>query len=135
MESIELSDIIPCTPARLYQAWLDSAEHSAFTGGKAKIDPRVNGKFTTWDKYISGETLELEPPRRIVQAWRTVDFPTGSADSMLEILLEPAGAKTRLTLKHKNLPEGQGQNYRQGWIDNYFEPMKAYFASLPGQHS
>ena len=133
MEHIELSEVIPCSPARLYRAWLDSGEHSAFTGSEAKVDPRVGGRFSAWAQYITGETLELEPSRRIVQAWRTVDFPPGSPDSRLEILLEAAGAATRVTLKHSNLPDGQGEEYRQGWIDNYFDPMKTYFSSPKGQ--
>jgi hypothetical protein len=32
-----------------------------------------------------------------------------------------------LTLIHTNIPEAQTQ-YKQGWIDNYFTPMKNYFA-------
>lgn len=61
-DSFEISIILPAEPARIYRAWLDSAEHSAFTGSPAEIDPQVGGKFNAWDRYIQGTNLELEPP-------------------------------------------------------------------------
>lgn len=126
-ESIEVFTILPATPTQIYRAWLDSAEHSAFTGGEARIDPQEGGYFTAWDGYIMGTTLQLEPYRRILQAWRTTEFPDGSSDSRLEILLDETTGGTRLTLIHTGLPEGQGEGYRQGWEDYYFEPMQSYF--------
>jgi activator of HSP90 ATPase len=35
---------------------------------------------------------------------------------------------TKITLTHTNLPEGQGESYKQGWDDFYFTPMRAYFS-------
>ncbi len=128
-ESFEVSATLPAPPRRVYEAWLSSDEHTAFTGGEAEVDPRVGGKFTAWDGYIEGVTVELEPHRRIVQTWRTSDFPDGSADSTLEVLLEETEDGTRLTLVHANLPDGQGDDYRQGWVDSYFDPMLEYFSA------
>jgi hypothetical protein len=28
---------------------------------------------------------------------------------------------------HSNMPEGQGENYKQGWKDFYFKPMKKFY--------
>ncbi len=75
MESVVLEEWFAVPPKRLYRAWLDSEEHGAFTGGEAEIDPVPGGAFSAWDGYISGTTLVLDPPRRIEQAWRTIDFP------------------------------------------------------------
>ena len=126
--SFEISILLPASPERLFDAWLDSKEHSAFTGGKAKIQPKEGGKFTAWDGYILGKTIKLEPYRRIVQTWRTTEFPDGRPDSRLEILFEEVAEGTKLTLKHSRLPQGQAEMYHQGWFDNYFEPMKKYFS-------
>ncbi len=127
-ESIECSIVLPVSVEQLYRAWLDSAAHSSFTGSPADIDPRVGGRFTAWDGYIEGVTLEMEPYRRILQAWRTSEFPEGSPDSRLEILLEDAGqSQTRLALLHSEIPDGQGLSYLQGWEDYYFQPMQEYF--------
>lgn len=130
LETIQLSTILPASPETIYRAWLDSQEHTAFTGGEAVIDPHVGGKFTAWDGYIQGTTLELEPYRRIVQSWRTAEFPDGSPDSRLEVLLEAVHGGTQLTLIHSGIPEGQGKDYGPGWEENYFEPMNRYFSAL-----
>ena len=127
LKSLQLTVVLPAAPAEIYAAWMDSKAHSDFTGDAARVDPRVGGRFTAWDGYITGETLELEPGRRIVQAWRTSEFPVNSPDSILEVLLEKSGEGTLLTLNQTNIPDGQGEECRQGWIDNYFEPMSAYF--------
>lgn len=127
-ESIHVSTTLPASPQAVYQAWVDSQAHAAFTGSSAQIDPQVGGKFTAWDDYIQGSTLELEPYRRIRQAWRTTEFPEGSPDSDLEILLESVPEGTLITLVHTNIPDGQGEEYRQGWFDYYFQPMQEYFA-------
>ena len=126
-ESIEVSEIFLVKPKDLYSAWLDSEKHSGFTGDKAEINPELEGNFTAGDGYITGKTIKLEPYRRIVQTWRTTEFPEESADSLLEILFEELKDGTKMVLRHSRIPEGQGQSYRQGWIDYYFSPMKQYF--------
>ncbi len=118
--------VFPATTKDIYEAWLNSRKHSAMTGGEAKVNARVGGKFTAWDGYISGTNLELAPNARIVQAWRTSEFAPEDPDSRLEIVLTPTSRGTRVTLKHSNLPP-HGTQYKQGWVDSYFTPMKAYF--------
>jgi uncharacterized protein YndB with AHSA1/START domain len=126
-ESLQLSTLLPASPDRVYRAWIDGGEHAAFTGTPAEIDPVVGGRFSAWDGYISGVTLALEPGKRILQAWRTTEFPPGSPDSSLEILLEPAQGGTSLSLQHTAIPDGQGESYAQGWEDYYFGPLRSYF--------
>jgi uncharacterized protein YndB with AHSA1/START domain len=128
-ESLELSWTLPVSPGDVYRAWLDSKAHGQFTGGPAQVAPGVGGQFTAWDGYIQGTTLELESDRRIVQSWRTREFPSGSADSRIELLLEPADEGTRITLRHTEIPEGQGETYRKGWGEFYIQPMTRYFSA------
>jgi uncharacterized protein YndB with AHSA1/START domain len=47
-----------------------------------------------------GKNLELDPGKKIVQSWRSTDFPKDAEDSLLEILLEKSGKGTKLTLTH-----------------------------------
>jgi len=122
-----LSEIIPAKLAEIYEAWLSSEGHAAMTGSPAKVDGRVGGEFSAWDGYIFGTTLELTPNRRIVQAWRTTEFPDDAPDSHLEVLLEEVSEGARITLIHQDMPEDQVDSYRQGWEDFYFKPMKEYF--------
>jgi uncharacterized protein YndB with AHSA1/START domain len=123
----EISDIIPASPEEIYTAWLDSATHTNMTGGLAEVSANVGETFEAWDGYIQGENLELAYPSRILQHWRTTEFDETEKDSRLEILLEPVGEGTKVTLRHTALPE-HGMQYQQGWIDAYFIPMKGYFS-------
>jgi len=41
-----------------------------------------------------------------------------------ELTAVPEG--TRLDFTHADVPEGTEEEFTQGWIDNYWEPMKAY---------
>jgi activator of HSP90 ATPase len=124
----EISVVFPASPEMLYTAWLSSKGHSAITGAKAEIRPITGEKFTAWDDYISGENVELENFRRIVQKWRTTDFPADSPDSRLEILFEETKGGTQITLIHTGLPEGTEDEYLKGWKDYYFKPMKKFLA-------
>lgn len=126
-ESIRISTVIPADARQIYQAWMTSRSHSDFTDDKARVDPKISGLFTAWNGYINGSTVELEPYNRIVQTWRATGFPAKSADSKLEVLLEEVEGGTKVTLLHSGIPKGQGADYKQGWIDFYFEPMKSYF--------
>ena len=112
---------------KFYEAYLSSEGHTALTGSPARVDGTVDGDFTAWDGYIQGMFLELEKNKRIVQAWRTAEFPEEAEDSIVEILLEEDHGKTKLTLKHTNIPEGQADDYKTGWEDFYFKPMREYF--------
>ena len=114
---------------KFYEAYLSSEGHTALTGSPARVDGTVDGDFTAWDGYIQGMFLELEKNKRIVQAWRTAEFPTEAEDSIVEILLEEDHGKTKLTLKHTNIPKGQMDSYKTGWEDFYFKPMREYFGN------
>jgi len=123
----KLSAVIPAKPSEIYKAWLSTKGHTAMTGSLAKVNGKVGGKFTAWDGYIFGTTLELTPDQHIVQAWRTSEFPDEAPDSHLEIDLKEVKGGTQVMLTHTKIPEGQ-DSYRQGWEDFYFKPMQAYFA-------
>jgi activator of HSP90 ATPase len=118
---------LPASPEEVFKAWLDSKQHSEMTGSEAIVEPRINGEFTAWDGYITGRTIEKEPFRRIVQEWRTTDFPSGSPDSVVEIRFESREKGTRMVLIHTKIPEGQEEEYKEGWKEFYFKPMKTYF--------
>lgn len=121
-----LTTTFPVSPEKIYTSWLDGDLHKAMTGGDAEGKAEVGTVFTAWDGYISGENLELVPNRRIVQSWRTTEFDDDAEDSLLEIDLKVTDDGCELTIKHSNIPPGQ-PDYKQGWIDFYFEPMSKYF--------
>lgn len=129
-DAFRITSMVPGLPERVYAAWLDSGAHTAFTGKTAKIDPSIGGKFVALDGYVHGRTVDLLPGRRIVQTWRTKEFPHSAHDSRLEIQFESAEGATRVTILHSMLPEGQGERYKKAWTDRYFYPMRGYFGRL-----
>ncbi|MBL8061770.1 MAG: SRPBCC domain-containing protein [Anaerolineales bacterium] len=122
-----LTAIFHASAEALYTAWLSTQGHTLMTGSPAKVDGRAGGEFTAWDGYIWGTFIELEPNKRILQTWRTGEFPEEANDSRVEILLEETGDKTTLTLIHTDMPDGQAESYKTGWEDFYFKPMREYF--------
>jgi uncharacterized protein YndB with AHSA1/START domain len=126
-DSVLVSEIIPASRERIYAAWLDSRQHTAFTGEEATIEPTVGGKHSAFGGYASGRNLELEPHRRIVQTWRSAEFPDGCPDSRVEVTLEETGGGTLVTLLHTDIPQGQADRYRESWLKFYLEPLKRFF--------
>lgn len=127
MDGFELSVQIPASPDQIFQHWVEGAGHAAMSGGGASSEPWPGGAFSAWDGYIRGHHVALEPGRRIVQRWRTAEFPGEAPDSLVEITLAEDEGGTRITLRHTEIPEGQGERYRGGWDHFYFQPMRAFF--------
>lgn len=123
----EVTCTIGKSPGLLYDAWLNSEQHSKMTGSPAKVSAEPGGAFQAWDGYLWGENLELEAGKRIVQSWRTSQFDESEEDSQIEVLFEAnEQGGTLITLRHSKLP-AHGAQYEKGWQESYFEPMKAYF--------
>ncbi|MBI1944955.1 MAG: SRPBCC domain-containing protein [Deltaproteobacteria bacterium] len=118
---------IQATPLQVYDALVDPSVASTVIGGACKGAPTVGGAFTHWNDYIHGKHLELVRGERIVQEWATTEWPKGAAPSRLEISLAGTGGGTELTMTHSSVPTDQAEEYRQGWIDYYWTPMRAHF--------
>lgn len=127
MESIKINAIIPADIENVFKFWTDSKLHTSITGSTAKINGKAGGEFTCWDEYISGHFVEIDHPKRIIQNWRTVEFPDNSPDSILTLSFKKQNEGTKITLVQTRIPDGQGDDYKQGWIDHYFDLMKKYF--------
>jgi uncharacterized protein YndB with AHSA1/START domain len=119
---------LPASPETVYDAWLDSRAHSAMTGAPAKMSKTVGADVSAWDGYITGKNIELVRGERIVQSWRTSQFTDADPDSVITVTLTPLENGARLTLDHAKVPDGQTSYEKGGWEENYFNPMKDYFA-------
>lgn len=116
------------TPRALYDAFLDSREHSAMTGGGARMSARVGGSWSAWDGFLTGKNVELYPGKRIVQTWRGTDFPRDH-HSTVSFTFARVPSGTRVTLVHAGIPDDLVAAYTQGWRDSYWTPMRAYFGA------
>lgn len=113
----------------IYDAWLDSARHSAMTASPAKASREVGGEFSAWDGYITGKNLLLIENKKIVQSWRASDFPEDAPDSVLSVQLIERQGITEIEIEHSDIPAGLGPQYHSGWMEFYAEPMRKYFTA------
>ncbi|HET7785945.1 MAG TPA: SRPBCC domain-containing protein [Myxococcales bacterium] len=128
-DAFELEMIVPAEPQRVFSAWLDAKEHAAFTGGgEAVVEPWTGGRFIAWDGYIHGILLGVDPARRLVQTWRTSEFPPEARDSRLVVEFEAARGGTRVVVRHSDVPPSQAKRYEKGWMEHYLKPLARYFA-------
>lgn len=104
--------------------------HSDFTGSKATGKARVRAKFTAWDGYISGKIVELKSGKRIVQEWRTTEFPAKYPDSRLDLKFQAKKGGTQIVMVHSRVPASQTSRYREGWVSAYWDPLKEYFRKV-----
>ena len=126
-KTIEQTEFISAEPEEVYDAFVNAKKHTAFTGSKATSQPRVGGRFTAWDGYSFGKYLKLEKGKRIVQEWKTTEWPEGYPPSIVEFSFRKKEGGTELTMVHSKVPAEQAEDYRQGWIDFYWNPLKEYF--------
>jgi activator of HSP90 ATPase len=126
-EVIKQKVVVDASPEEVYEAYVDPKKHSEFTGSPATGVARVGGRFTAWDGYISGKYIELEKGKKVVQEWKTTEWPEGYPPSVVKLTFKPKGKKTELTMVHSKAPAGQAESYAEGWMEWYWEPLKKYF--------
>jgi activator of HSP90 ATPase len=115
-------------PKEVYDALLDPKKHSAFTGSPATTSAKVGATFTAWGGYIAGKNLELVRGRKIVQEWKTTEWPDGYPVSRLEFTLTAKKGGTELKMVHSKVPAEQAADYASGWKSAYWDPLNEYFA-------
>lgn len=104
---------IRCTPDQLWAAltqpelnrryWLGAAQESSWQAG-------ADWKIVFADGRIAdtGTVLEIDPPRRLLLAWRNEFMPALKAEgySRASFTLEPVGEVVKLTVEHCMEQEG-----------------------------
>lgn len=126
-KTIRQKVFIDAPPEEVYEAYLDAKTHSEFTGSRATSVPRVGGRMTAWDGYITGRNLKLAKGRIILQEWKTTEWPKGYSSSRLSLTFKKKGKGTELTMVHSKVPAGQARSYSDGWRDYYWKPLQKYF--------
>lgn len=127
--TIEQSVYFPCAPEVLFELYMDSAKHSAATGGRAKISRRAGGAFAAFDGSLWGRNLLIVPNRLIVQAWRSTNFKPTDPDSILVLEFRKAPGGSQVELIHVNVPKQDHKGVTKGWPLYYWKPWKAYLAA------
>jgi activator of HSP90 ATPase len=112
-------------PGQVYHLLTDSQRHTKLTGQKAVIGNRVGSAFSTHGGRVSGILVDLVPGRRVVQAWRSKDFPVG-AFSMASFELSPTNdGGTELVLTHRGVPKALIPSVEADWRTTYWDKIRA----------
>jgi Uncharacterized conserved protein len=107
---------------RVFDAWVnpDHVRDWLASGGRASIDPRVDGLFyleMPFEERIYphyGRYLRVERPRLLEFTW--VSEGTHGKESVVTIELTARGKQTELSLTHEGLPdEEMAQSHHDGW--------------------
>lgn len=120
-QEIELA----ATPARIYEAYMSSEQHSAFTDGPAEINKEEGGAFSCHGGQILGRNIELVPGSRIVQAWRVAAWEPGLF-SVVRFELRAEKGGTRLVMDHSGVPEAFREHIAGGWHARYWGPLAKF---------
>jgi uncharacterized protein YndB with AHSA1/START domain len=112
-------------PGAVYDLLMVSKLHAAFTGEGARISPKVDGLVSAYGGYIEARNVLLLPGKRIVQAWRAEDWDEGWYSTATWEFDAVAGG-TRMTFIQDNIPAGALEDMRSGWVEHYWDKMKAY---------
>lgn len=118
--------VLNASPEDVYNAFMDEKQHSAMTGGVSKIENQVGGLAEMHDGQIIARNIELEPNRKIVQAWRVAGWDEG-VYTLLRIMLDADGKATRLTLDQTGCPEDMTEHLAAGWDQRYWQPLAEHF--------
>ena len=113
---------IKTTPERLWEAITDKEMRARYSFGVG-----TESEWTPGSQYssgvpgvidiASGENLEVDPPRRLVQSFRALwsDDVRAAGTSRVTWEIEPVGDSCRLAVTHDQLEEGANSELWGGW--------------------
>ena len=77
-KSIHQEVTIKASAKKVFDALTDAKQFSAFSGGApAEIDALEGGSFSCFGGHIKVRNIELMPGKRVLQAWRSVNWGEG----------------------------------------------------------
>jgi activator of HSP90 ATPase len=136
-EAIHQEPVFAASPKRVYDALTDPKQFQQvqllsgamkaldLTSKPAEISLELGGPIKLFGGYISGRQLELEPGKRIVQAWRSASWPA-HAYSIAKFDLIAEGTGTKIVFDHTGFPVGEAEHLAAGWKSNYWDAMAKY---------
>jgi uncharacterized protein YndB with AHSA1/START domain len=123
---------IDASPERVFPNLVEPELLATWIGEQSWNDPRPGGVFRLKfsENTVSGEFIELDPPRRVAFTWGHEEegtvMPAGSTTVAFD--LEPENGGTRVRLRHSDLPsEHEVEQHSKGW--DYFLPELAKVAA------
>jgi len=111
---------IEARPEVVFQYFVDPERIARWIGLAATVDARPGGDLrvaVAGTHPVSGQFVELDPPRRVVftWGWEKPDYGVPAGGSRVEIDLIRDGDSTVLRLHHFGLPGDANEN-GEGWM-------------------
>ena len=127
---------IAAPPEVVFPYFTDPALAVKWIADAAYLDPRPGGTFSVnvRGNPALGEFVVVEPPHRVIFTWGIEgrgDLPPGS--STVEVVLQPDGDETVVTLTHRDLPtEDYRRSHESGWSEFLGVLAQVAAADSPG---
>jgi activator of HSP90 ATPase len=118
------------TADEMYQTFVDPQRLAAFTRSPPKVfeGAEKGGKFELFGGNVSGEYLELEPGRKIVQSWRLSQWPAGHFSKIqIEFDQNNVDHVTVMRVTWEGVPVGQEEVTKRNWQEYYVKSIKQTF--------
>ncbi|XP_044756789.1 activator of 90 kDa heat shock protein ATPase homolog 1 [Coccinella septempunctata] len=126
VKTIKDTQKFQCKASEFYDAMTRIEMVTAFTHGPVKLELFKNGKFELFGGNISGEFIELEPARKIVQKWRYKQWPSGHY-STVTLDIDEKSDHTEVSLVQTGVPSAEADITRGNWQRYYWDSMKKTF--------
>ncbi len=126
LKLIQQSVVLPATPERLYEMYLDPVLHAAFTGAPAMISEVPGSEFRAFGGTLGGKMLDTLSHKLIVHSWRASHWTAADLDSTLILTFWPDAVGGRIDLTHVNVAEHDFEGVTEGWEKYYWGPWRAY---------
>lgn len=123
--SIHQEVTIKGTPDQVYGILTSGRDFANMTGGRAaEISGDVGGDVSLFGGDIVGRNIELVPGKRVVQAWRSTQWPDGHY-SIIRFELSADGGNTKVVFDQDGYPAEAKEMLEGGWQQMYWGPMNA----------
>ncbi|GET23663.1 SRPBCC domain-containing protein [Prolixibacter denitrificans] len=114
---------LKASPADVYNALVNPVMLEIWTGEPAVMSTEPGSQFSIWDGAISGENVEFEQDKKIVQKW----YFGEDEDSVVTIKLHPDKHGTSMEVHQTNIPDEAFDNMKSGWEEDYYGSLAELF--------
>ncbi|ATY67035.1 Activator of Hsp90 ATPase [Cordyceps militaris] len=118
------------TAEELYQTFIDPKRIAAFTRSPPKVfeGAKEGGKFELFGGNVSGEYVELEQNKKVVQKWRLAQWPATHFSTLkMEFDQNDVDHVTVMRVTWDGVPVGQEEVTKRNWLEYYVKSIKATF--------
>jgi len=123
---LKLTEEFKTTADELYATLTRPERICAFTRCPPDVDATPGGKFSIMGGNITGEFVELEKDKKIVQKWRFREWPHGVYSTVTMNLIQKSDCTT-LNLIQTGVPDYDTDRTETGWRQHYWGPIKQVF--------